>query len=199
VLFVKGNGTYSNIEDFVAAARADASKIDYGGTGQASTPFLIGRLFFGEIGADVTYVPFKGTNELAPAVLGSHVVSGINDISVLLPYFKSGELKPLLVFGSERLAELPNVPTSAEKGFSKNLNYFNTIIMLVGPKGTPPDRLKILADGFRRAAQDPRFSELAANMGLKVEISDPDAIEKQIAGGKAAIVPVLKTLGLFVE
>lgn len=199
VLFVKGDAPYSNIADFVAAAHKDPTKITYGGTGQATTPFLLGRLFFGEIKADVAYLPFKGTNELVPAVLGGHLVGGINDISTLLPYFKSGALKPLLVFGRERLEEIPDVPTSMEKGYSHDLNYFNTIIMVVAPKGVPSDRLKILADAFRRAAQDPQFTELAKSMGLKVEITEPEMIEKQIAGGKAAVVPMLKTLGLFVE
>jgi tripartite-type tricarboxylate transporter receptor subunit TctC len=199
VLFVKGDAPYSNIADFVAAARKDAKKINYGGTGQATTPFLLGRLFFGEIKADAAYVPFKGTNELVPAVLGGHIVSGVNDISTLLPYFKSGELKPLLVFGRERLEEIPDVPTSMEKGYSNDLNYFNTIIMVVAPKDAPSDRLKILTDAFRRAAQDPQFTQLAQNMGLKVEVTEPEMIEKQIAGGKAVIVPILKSLGLFVE
>jgi len=200
VLFVKGDAPYSKIEDFAAAVKADPTKFNYGGTGQATTPFLLGRIFFGdELKTEVTYVPFKGTSELVPAILGKHVIAGVNDVSTLLPYFKTGELKPLLVFGKDRLEEIPDVPTSMEKGYSGNLNYFNTIIMLNGPKGMPADRVKILTDAFRKAAQDPEFITVAQNMGLKVQVTDPDEVEKQVAGGKAVIVPILKSLGLFIQ
>lgn len=202
VLFVKGDSPYNTIEDLLAAGRANAQKIDYGGTGEGTAPDLFGRILFGGANVPVTYIPFKGTNELIPAVMGRHVISGINDVSILMAFFKRGELKPLLVFGDERIAELPDVPTTKEKGLGKDSNLMsllNSSICVFVPRDLPADRFKVLYDIFSKAAKDPDFKRQADVLGLQQRFLEPEAVEKQISETSAAGTPLLKQLNLYLQ
>lgn len=82
-----------------------------------------------------------------------------------LPYssiknqIKSGDLVPILTFGDQRLPELPNVPTAAEKGYSKLSSVVRMSRVVAAPPGTPPAILKILRDSFTKALGNPDFKK----------------------------------------
>src|SRR5690606_25995066 len=81
VLFVKGDAPYKRYEDYVAFAKRRPGAMEYGGTGQGTAPDLLGKVLARDAGMQLTYVPFKGSNEYIPAIMGGHVKSGIVAIS----------------------------------------------------------------------------------------------------------------------
>ncbi len=197
ILFVKGDSPYGNYDDYVKFGRTKENALDYGGTGQGTAPDLIGRVFFRDLGIKATYVPFRGTNELIPAILGNHLISGINDISVLLPQIENKALKAVMVYGNARLEELPDVPSSKEKNHS-DINLFNSTVSVIAHKDIPADRLKYLEDAFRRAAEDPDFKKAAKDTGLQAVSIRPQEVEDGIVALKKMGIPLLKEMNLYV-
>jgi tripartite-type tricarboxylate transporter receptor subunit TctC len=69
-------------------------------------------------GIELTHVPYKGgAGQAIPAMIGGEVQLAFFNMASLLPHIKSGRLKALAAIPSQRLPELPNVPTLAEQGF----------------------------------------------------------------------------------
>ena len=198
VLFVKGDLPYAKYDDFIAYAKKAPGAVAYGGTGEGSTPELIGRVFFRDVNVKPTYIPFKGSNEYIAAVLGGHLQSGVVDVSAVRKQVQSGQLKLVVVFGDNRLEEFPDVPSSKEKGHS-DLNLFNSLLSIVVNKDVPAERVAYLHDTFKRAIDDPEFHKLADDMGLKAQYTGPQAAEEGVLKMEKLGVPLLKELKLFVE
>ncbi len=198
VLFVKGDSPYAKYEDYAAFAKSRKDAMDYGGTGEGTAPDLLGKLLFRELNTSATHVAYRGTNELIPAIQSGYLKSGINDVSILFELFKKGDLKPVLIFGDERIPGL-DVPTSKEKGLSDVFGLFNSVISVTMHKDTPPDRAAILRNIFTKAAEDPDFKRQADTLGLQ-SVSYPAAVvEKRIADLRSAGIPLLKSLNLYKE
>jgi tripartite-type tricarboxylate transporter receptor subunit TctC len=198
VLFVRSDLPYARYDDFIAFAKKAPGAVAYGGTGEGSTPDLIGRVFFRDVNVKPTYVPFKGSNEYIAAVLGGHLQSGVIDISGVRRQVQSGQLKLVVVFGDNRLEEFPDVPSSKEKGHS-DLNLFNSVLSIVVHKDVPAERVAYLHDTFKKAVDDPEFAKLTNDMGLKALYTSPQALDAGVLKMEALGVPLLKELKLFVE
>ncbi|MEG2050444.1 MAG: tripartite tricarboxylate transporter substrate-binding protein, partial [Comamonas sp.] len=101
-------------------------------------------------GIQLTHVPFKGSADLAQALLGGHVMAAA-DSSAFVPYVESGKAKLLNVWGEKRMERFPKVPTLKELG----IDIVQTSPYgLVAPKGTPPEVIKKLHDAFKKALED---------------------------------------------
>lgn len=198
VLFVKGDSPLAKYDDFIAFGRKREGAIVYGGTGEGTGPDLMGKVFFREEGVKAGYVPFKGSGEYVTAVIGGHLQSGIIDYSGIRKYAQSGAVRLVVAFGDQRLEEFPDVPSSREKGHP-DLNLFNLVRCLVVHRDTPPARVHVLHDLFKRAIEDPEFRRMAADTGLTAAYFGPREVEEGIARIEKVGVPVLKELGIFVQ
>jgi len=198
VLFVKNDLPYGKYDDFVAYARSKPGAVAYGGAGEGSTPDLIGKVFFKDLGVVPTYVPFKGSNEYIAAVMGGHLQSGVIDISGVHRYLQSGALKLVVVFGDQRMEEFPDVPSSKEKGHS-DLNLFNSRLCIVVHKDMAPEKIAVLHDAFRKTVESTEFRKLADDMGLKAGYTGPQESEEGILNTGKLGIPLLKELKLYVE
>ena len=130
------------LPDFVAYARANPGKINFGSAGLGSITQLAAELLKDEAKIDIVHIPYRG---IAPAVtdmLGGQLQMIVADIPLLLPQVKSGGLKVLALTSNKRSSALPNVPTTAEVGYPRVLS--DDWYGLVAPAGTPPEVLERL-------------------------------------------------------
>jgi len=150
-LTVPANSPFNNWQDFVAYAKANPGKITYGSAGgNLTSPHLTMERIAEAAGIQLTHVPFKGSADLAQALLGGHVMAAA-DSSAFVPYVESGKAKLLNVWGEKRMERFPNVPTLKELG----IDIVQTSPYgLVAPKGTPPEVVKKLHDAFKKALED---------------------------------------------
>jgi tripartite-type tricarboxylate transporter receptor subunit TctC len=196
VLFTRGDAPWRKYEDFLAHAKKEPGAMDYGGAGSGTAPDLLGKVLARDAGIQMTYVPFKGSNEYIPSVMGRHVKSAVVAVSGIAPQLKEGSLAAILVFGDERLPELPGVPTSEEKGI-RNTDVFNSILMLVLPRKTPADRAKVLHDAFRKAVEDADFRRAVEPTGLTARYFGPQDVERRMERAREIGVPLLRELKLL--
>jgi tripartite-type tricarboxylate transporter receptor subunit TctC len=134
-VMVVGPGVPANtVAEFIAYAKANAGKLNYG-AGHGTPPHLLSTLFKTQAGLDITYVPYKGSAPSVTDLLGGQTHFTIDGMLILIPQVKAGKLRALAVARPERWPDLPNVPTFVESGFPDfTIDAWTGV---VAPKGTP--------------------------------------------------------------
>jgi tripartite-type tricarboxylate transporter receptor subunit TctC len=108
----------NNIAELVALAKKQPGKINFASVGLGSYPHLDMEKFMKASGTEFTHVPYKGgAGQAIPAMVGGEVQLAFFNMASLLPHIRSGRLKALAAIPTQRIPELPNVPTLAEQGF----------------------------------------------------------------------------------
>jgi tripartite-type tricarboxylate transporter receptor subunit TctC len=108
----------NNIAELIALAKKEPGKINYASVGLGSYPHLDMERFMKAAGIELTHVPYKGgAGQAIPAMVAGEVQLAFFNMASLLPHIKSGRLKALAAIPTERLPELPQVPTLTEQGF----------------------------------------------------------------------------------
>ena len=98
-------------------AKAKTEKLSYASAGAGSTMHIIGEVINAEAGIKTTHVPYKGVAPALNDLIGGHIQLLSADLPVLEPLVKSGKVRALALFATERSPLLPDVPTSAELGY----------------------------------------------------------------------------------
>jgi tripartite-type tricarboxylate transporter receptor subunit TctC len=123
-------------------------------------------------------VPFSKPNERYVSILGGHADVLYEQAGDVAQFIKSGEMRPILMFGDKRMAEFPDVPASAEFGFSVSLPQFRAIVVRAD---TPADCIKTMSDALSKIAVTDEFKAF-----LKDSYADP-----------ASFVPADKSAGFL--
>jgi len=105
-----------DLQGLVGLARARPDEVLYSTAGQGSAMHLAGALFANVTGTRLTQVPYKGSPPAAMAVIGGEATMMFPTIETVLPFIRSGRLRPLAVSTRERVPSLPAVPTAIESG-----------------------------------------------------------------------------------
>lgn len=163
VLAVKGDGEFRTLDDLVVAARARPGALQFGSSGVGSITHLACELLALEAKLDVVHVPYRG---IAPAVtdlLGGRVHFVVADVPVLMPHITAGTLRPLAVTTGNRIAALPEVPTTAELGMPSVVsdNWYGFAV----PAATP----RPIQDALHGAALDALRDEALVRQFTRVE------------------------------
>lgn len=198
VLFVKGDSPYAKLEDLISFGQKNPGAIKYGHSGKGTSIHIQGVLFFKGANIKATDVPYKGSAEYVQAVLGGHITAGIIDISGIKQHISAGTLKPVVAFLDQRMKDFPQIPTSKEKGFA-DVSALNPLVSLCMHKDTPPDRAKKLHDALKKVVEDPEFTKILDDMGLKWGYTTGEAVEEVISKAENVSLPLLKELKLMVE
>ena len=149
--------------DFLKAAKADPGKINLGGSGLNSANHAAHERLDRAFAIKTTYVPYKGTGDLALAVLGGHIDGAMTYTPFAIA--NKGKVRPLAVAMEARHPLLPDVPTFKELGIDWVDGAFRGIGV---PKATPPEARRRLAELFAALNADPEMKELAAKTGFEL-------------------------------
>ena len=139
--------------DMVAQAKARPGQLNYGSSGIGSLHHLTMETLKAALGLDIVHVPFKGTGQMLPALLGGQLTLGLSSLPSLAPYIRSGRVKLLAINVGKRSTQEPDVPTIAELGIPGF--DFPSPIGLLAPAGTPPAVVAKLAAEVAKAVHLP--------------------------------------------
>ncbi len=140
-------------DEFVKIARTQTVRI--GTTGAATTTGMMGIALAEELGLKINWVPFGGGSESLTTLAGKHIDAVFSIAASAVSLAKAGRIRPLMVFSEKRNPQYPEVVVPKEAGVDITLIFNHTGI--VGPPGLPEDRIKILAQAFVKAGQDPEY------------------------------------------
>jgi len=198
VIVVNPEVQASTLKDFVAYAKANPGKLNYGSAGVGNTLHLAGETFRMATGTDLVHIPYKGASQALGDLLGGRIQVMFDLPQTPLANIQAGKLKALAVTGSERLSLLPGVPTTAEAGLPSFT--FGTWIGLVAPAGVPPAIIKRLHAEIVKAATQPEVKDAFAKMAMLVSTSEsPDAFAKKIQGETERLAKVIHAAGITPE
>jgi tripartite-type tricarboxylate transporter receptor subunit TctC len=192
-LFVKSDGPFKTIQDLFQHAQANPGKVRVAATGFGTVDDVSVR-FLEKKGYKMTTVPYPKPGERYAAALGGHTEVLYEQAGDVLQYLKAGQLKPLVIFAEKRHPAFADVPTSKELGIDLTLPQFRGI---VARKGTPPERVKVLADAFRKAMETPQWKKFSDEWYFAPDsYMGPEQFGKWVAAEVDTLDRLVKEFGL---
>ncbi|MBI1727485.1 MAG: tripartite tricarboxylate transporter substrate binding protein [Candidatus Rokubacteria bacterium] len=192
-LFVKSDGPFKTAQELFKHAQANPGKLRVAATGFGTVDDVTVR-FLEKKGYKMTTVPYPKPGERYAAALGGHTEVIYEQAGDVLQYLKAGQLRPLVIFAEKRHPAFADVPTSKELGFDITLPQFRGI---VAKKGTPPERLKALADAIKKAIDTPQYKTFAEEWYMSPDsYMGPETFGKWVAGEVDTLDRLVKEFGL---
>ncbi|HET7731297.1 MAG TPA: tripartite tricarboxylate transporter substrate binding protein [Usitatibacter sp.] len=123
--------------DFLAYAKANPGKLNFGSAGNGTSHHLVGELFKMRTGTDLVHIPYKGAGPMMQDLIGGNVDMAFDGMGTSAPQIKSGKLRALAVSTATRSPLIPDVPTLTELGVPDF--EVTTWYALWAVKGTPKE------------------------------------------------------------
>ena len=165
-----------NLPEFVALAKANPNKFNYGSTGVGNSLHLTMELLKKETGTDIEMVPFRGDAPLFSAMLGSELQVAVVPMITARPHIDSGAVRAIGVTTAQRVAALPDVPTIAEQGLP-GFELAGWMGLFV-PAGTPRPIIDRLYRESKIAIEAPDLASRLANLALTPVASTPAEFDR---------------------
>jgi tripartite-type tricarboxylate transporter receptor subunit TctC len=166
VLEVHPSVPATSVKEFVAYAKANPGKLNFGSAGTGGTIHLAGEMFKQIAGVEMTHVPYKGAGPALTDLLSGNIQVMFDTLSTALPPVRSGMLRPLGVSSVERSPDLPDVPTVVESGYPDY--QVGVWFGLAGPAKLPDDVVQKVMASMDRALNDPAFRASLERIGFPV-------------------------------
>ena len=163
VLVVNSKSGIDSLEALVKKAKAEPGKLSYSSAGPGTTPHIGMEIFKDQAGISMLHIPYKGAAPAITGLLGGEVQVAMVDLLPVLAHINSGSLKALAVAATARAPQLPNVPTTAEKGLPGVT--METTYGIVAPKGLPPAIAAKVRDAFVAAVEAPETKQQFLQQG----------------------------------
>jgi tripartite-type tricarboxylate transporter receptor subunit TctC len=184
------------LADFVAYAKANPAKLNYGSGGLGSAGHLAGEMFKARAGIFAVHIPYNGGNPAQLALLSGQVDFNFDNLATAAPNIKSGKLKALGVTTLTRSHALPLVPAIAEtfKGFE-----IDTWWGLIAPANLTPALQAKLNKAFTTALQSEDIKARFANLYAEPTPTTPEAFAALIQSELKKYEPMVKASGAKAE
>ena len=172
-----------NLREFVALAKREPGKLNYGSAGNGSAGHLAMEYLKLVTGVDIQHVPYKGTGPNLIDLVAGRTQATSAGTPPLMPHVKSGKLRVIAVGTPKRLPSMPDVATVAEQGYPgfETSQWYG----LNAPAKTPPAIIKRLADEAAKGAKTPALLQRFAAEDAEAVGSSPQEYAEFIAKEQA--------------
>jgi tripartite-type tricarboxylate transporter receptor subunit TctC len=183
IMIVPLSSKATTVSEFIALAKANPGKLNYGSAGIGGIPHLSGERFQALSGTKMTHVPYKGTALAVPDLLAGRLDVIFDSFSSGYPHVRDGKARALGVSSAERSPLVPNLPAISEQlpGFV-SLTWFGVL----GPAGLPAPIVDKVNAAFSAALNNPKIREQLAGMGIDAVGGTPAEFVKRMADDTAA-------------
>jgi len=193
VLAVHPSVPATSFAEFIAYAKANPGKINYGSAGAGSITHLAGELLKADAALDMVHVPYKGAAPAVTDLLAGQVQMGIFDVPILLQHIRAGKLRALALTSARRAGTLPDVPTTAE------LNHPNVTsdnwYGLVMPAATPQEIQRRVHSAAVAALKSAAVAEQFAKVGGTASPNTPQEYAAFLAAEQEKWGRVVQAIG----
>ena len=155
--------TAANFKDFLAFARANPGKLNYGSAGGGTSHHLAGELFKLQTKTFITHIPYRGAGPALQDLIAGNVDMMFDGLGSSANHIKGGRIKALMVSGSKRSPALPDVPCAAELGLPEY--NVTTWYGVWAPKGTPAEAQARAVEEIRKACNTDEAKAVWASQG----------------------------------
>jgi tripartite-type tricarboxylate transporter receptor subunit TctC len=193
---VKADSQFKTLKELMDYAKTNPGVVTVGHAGPGQPWHLSAALMASTYNLKFAFVPFDGAAPTRVALVGGHIAMASTGMDEMLQFYKTKQIRFLAAVMPTRNPFFPDVPTVAEAGYPIENPIFDWRGLAVA-KGTPPEILTVLRDGFRKAAEDPEYIKLMDDLALPRVYMEYDKFGEFLAGLEKSIGPVLDTVGLL--
>ena len=178
-LIVNNDVPVQTLKEFIAYAKANPGKLNYGSAGNGGISHLVPEMLKSETGIFMVHIPFKGSAPAFTDLIAGHVQFMAESVPQAANYAKLGKVKALAVTSAKRNPALPNTPTVIETGIA-NLEVVG-FYGILAPKGTPPDVVNKLSLAFKETLESPDIQKRMLEQGADPAYLGADQFTKFLA------------------
>lgn len=179
--------------EFEAMARKEG-RVDFGSGGPGSVGHIHGELLKKTTGINMVHVPYRGGAPMTTDLIANTIPVGIDVITAYVPFFKSGQLVPLAVTGTQRSPLMPEVPTMVELHQPKLVleNFFG----LSGPAKLPPDVVARLNTACNEVLVMPEIQKKLTELGIVAQPETTAMFSRFVKDQVDVLGPTVKGAGI---
>jgi len=186
----------TSLKDFIGYVRARPGQINYGSSGVGSTHHLSMEAMMAALKLDMTHVPYRGTGQSVPALLGGHVQVLFSAYPSLVGAAESKKVNLLATNGSQRSVQAPDVPPVADiiPGFD-----FAVMVGILARAGTPSAIIEKVASEAVAVVRSPEVAKQYAAAGIEQSAAGPAEFKRELADEMDKVSKVVQSAGIKVE
>jgi tripartite-type tricarboxylate transporter receptor subunit TctC len=166
ILIARKDFPAGTLKDFVAYARDNHARMQYGSSGTGAGAHICALLLDQAMGVKVTHVPYRGSGPAMQDLLAGRIDYICEQVSTALPQVKAGNAKAIATMGLSRSGVLPDLPTATEQGFDIDCASLSAFVF---PKGTPDAIVRRLAEATGKVVETPSVRERFETLGVVIE------------------------------
>jgi len=162
ILVVNPSSPIKTLPEYIAYAKANPGKLNFGSGGVGTSPHMSGELLKSMTAINIVHVPYRGTAPALVDLLGGQVDSVFDNLPGPIGHVKTGKLRALGVADTKRVPQLPDVPAIAETvpGYEANVVYG-----IAMPRATPPEIVNKFNAAVIAVLKNPKLQERIAELG----------------------------------
>ena len=186
----------ATMKEFIDHVKARPGQINYGSSGIGSTHHLSMEAVKSSLGLDLTHVPYKGTGQSVPALVGGQVEVLFSAYPSLASFVKDNRVKLIATNGAQRSPQAPDVPPIADfiPGYD-----FAPIVGILARTGTPAAAIEKMAAEAVAVVKQPDTVQRLAAAGIEAVGGGPDDYARAIKGENERVAKVVQAAGIKPE
>jgi len=178
------------VQEFIAYAKKNPGKLNYGSPGYGTSPQMSSELFKAMTNTFIVHIPFRGSGPSQAAMLAGEIQMMFDNLPPQLPHIRSGKVRALAVTSLKRSPIVPDLPTLDEIGLK---GYEVTAWFgLVAPAATPKPVVARLNEALNKTTQDAKVRESLESNGATVIQGTPDAFRDYVKSQTVMWAPIVK-------
>ena len=167
ILVVHPSVPVKTLKEFIALARANPGKLDYGTTGVGSSPHLSFELFKSMTKTDIVFIPYKSAVLAHTDLLGGRITAQMSNLPNHIDTVRTGKVRALGVTSAKRSPRLPDVPTVAESGLpGYDVSSWYGMCAPIGVDKTIQNKIEA---GVLKLLAMPELRQRLVDLGVDVE------------------------------
>lgn len=188
-LIVRGTLPAKTVKEFVAYAKVNPGKLNYGHVGIGAPHYLTMEWFKRVAGIDLLPVPFRSSPPVYTALLGGEIQVTVGALGGAVQFIENGQVRALAAMSARRPASQPQLPTISEAGYPE----FDLVpwMGVFVPAGTPSEIVRKLEAAILQAMGGPEIREQLQRVGLEASAAGAaefDALVKRDIRNWAAVI-----------
>ena len=200
ILIARKDLPVNNLQEFVAYAKQNQTKMQYGSAGVGSGTHLPCALLNMAMGVDITHIPYRGAGPVMQDLIGGRLDYMCDTIQTGAAQANGGSVKGIAVMSAKRVPIIPDLPTTGEQGLpGVEATVWNAFFL---PKGTPEPIVRKLNQAMRETLEDPVIRKRLENFGLEIvppEQRTPEYLAKFLPEEIARWGKVIKAAGISAD
>nr|WP_231969965.1 tripartite tricarboxylate transporter substrate binding protein [Polynucleobacter necessarius] len=192
-LIVNKDVQANTLKEFVAYAKANPGKLNYGSAGNGGVSHLVPEMLKSETWILMVHIPFKGSAPALTDLIVGHVQFMAESVPQAANYAKQGKVKALAVTSAKRNPALPNTPTVLETGVATLdvVGFYG----ILAPKGTPPEAVNKLSQAFKKTLESPEIQKKMIDQGADPAYLNADQFSTCLAAEMPRWAKAVKQAG----